>query len=154
MKAKFIALAFTVAIASSWYVIAATDYARIKKDTGVMSQIVKGALKADRDCKRCSVRVDGKYLAGQGVLFLVNSSASSYSWAYSDRSDHSDHSDHSGHDFSFSFDDDDFEGFEYVTDILEGVLPAIPAITTQVVKIVDDSTRIALREIRREHRDL
>lgn len=151
MKTKFIALAFMLAIVSSWYAIAATDYARIKKDVSVMSQIVKGAFEADKGCKRCSVKVEGKYLAGQGILFLVDSNSSSYSWAYSDHSDSSDHN------FSYVFDTDEFEGFadfEYVGDILNEVLPAIPAITTQVVRIVDDSTRNVLREIRREHRDL
>lgn len=156
MKTKFTILAFTVAMAVSWYAIAATDYARIKKDVSVMSKIVKGAFEADRSCKRCNVRVEGKYLAGQGILFLVNSNASSFSWVHATDSDHG---------FSFSFEDGggfDFDFIpEMVGEIIASVVPDsidvidIPDVNwTKVVKFVDDSTRIALREVRRERRGL
>ncbi|MCH7744182.1 MAG: hypothetical protein IIB71_16180 [Proteobacteria bacterium] len=159
MKTKFIILAFTVAMAASWYAVAATDYSRIKKDVSVMSKIVKSAFEADRSCKRCNVRVEGKYLADQGILFLVNSSFSSYSWLHATDSDHG---------FSFSFNDGDLLDFEFIPEmvgeIVTSILPVIPDFIgisdapvvnrTRIVKIVDDSTRIALREIRRERRDL
>jgi hypothetical protein len=52
---------------------AATDYERMRKDASIMSSIVRGAFDAERPCEHCSIRIDGKYLARQGMVFTVRS---------------------------------------------------------------------------------
>ncbi len=152
MKTRFLFLAFFITVASSWYALAATDYGRLKKDVSVMSEILKSAFKADSDCRGCSVRVDGMYLAEQGVVFTIASSGSNrYAWAVGDDGDHH---------FNFSFENSEFEGLEdlpeMVEEIVAGVMPVIPSMpeVSSVIRIVDDSTREALREIRRDRREL
>lgn len=54
---------------------AAPDLDRLAKDTRIMSSIVTGAFDSDRDCEYCSVGIEGKYLAHQGAVFLIQTHA-------------------------------------------------------------------------------
>jgi hypothetical protein len=153
MKIIVVALASIVATASSWYALAAGDYERLKKDVGVMSQIIDSVFKADTECRQCKVNIDGKYLANQGIVFMVKSRTHTFSWTGSNDSSN-----------SYNFSIDDFEEFEHIPEMVEGiiadVLPSIPRMPasredwTHNIEITGDSTREALREIRRERREL
>lgn len=152
MKISLLVLAFVVTIASSWYALAAADYERLKKDAIVMSQIIDSVFHADKECKRCNIKVAGKYLAGQGMVFLVNNRSHGFSWITGGDSSN-----------SYSFSIGDFEDLEYIPEMVEGiladVLPSLPDIpdgdwTQRIIRITGESTREALREIRRERRDL
>jgi hypothetical protein len=173
MKTKLLLIVFGITLACSWFAIAANDYAQIKKDVSVMSEIVKGAFKADPDCKRCSVSIKGKYLAEQGVIFLIKGHSAGHSFIHINGDD--------DYNFNYTFDDetlrsleslenlDALEGLgalehlpEMVTSIVSGVsavsipdYPDAPDVElTQVIRVVDSATRDALREIRRERREL
>ncbi len=154
MKIRILVLASVVAMAFSWYALAADNYDRLKKDVGVMSQIIDSVFKADKECKQCKVKIVGKYLADQGIVFLVNNRSHGFSWSNS--GDFS-----TGYSFSF----DDFEGMEHIPEMVEGiladVLPSIPDVHgasaedwATIIKITGDSSRQALRVIRRERRGL
>jgi hypothetical protein len=154
MKIRLVILASIVAMASSSYALAADDYERLKKDVGVMSQIIDSVFKADKECGQCKVSVVGKYLADQGIVFLVNSRSHGFSWISGGDSHN-----------NYSFSIDDFEDFEHIPEMVEGiiadVLPSIPDVPdvpredwTRIIRITGDSTREAIREIRRERREL
>lgn len=154
MKIRILVLASVVAMAFSWYALAADNYDRLKKDVGVMSQIIDSVFKADKECRQCNVKIVGKYLADQGIVFLVNSRSHGFSWI--NRGDAS-----AGYNFSF----DDFEELEHIPEMVHGiladVLPSIPHVPgapgedwATIIKITGDSSRQALRVIRRERREL
>jgi hypothetical protein len=141
-------------MASSSYALAAGDYERLKKDVGVMSQIIDSVFKADKECGQCKVSIVGKYLADQGIVFLVNRRSHGFSWISGGDS-------HNGYNFSI----DDFEEFEHIPQMVEGIIadvfPSIPDAPdapredwARIIRITGDSTREALREIRRERREL
>ena len=152
MKIKILLLSIVLTCSWSWQAKAASDYSQIKKDVNVMSQIIKSALKSDDECRRCSVTVQGKYLAEQGIVFLIHGNRGNYSMIYAG----------GDHDFNFSFDERDFEALgdipDMVSDIVASVVPMIPIAlesdVTHDIRIVDGTTREELREIRRERRDL
>lgn len=157
MKIGFVLLAFIVATVSSWYVFAAQDYERLKKDVSVMTQIIDSVFKADNECKRCNIKVVGKYLAGQGIVFMINSR--SHGFSFSSSGDSSD-------DFSFSFEFlEDLEELHnlpgMVEEIVTSVLPSyadapdvLDVDRRRIIGITSTSTREALRELRRQRRDL
>ena len=107
MKIRIVVLASVVAMASSWYALAAGDYERLKKDVGVMSQIIDSVFKADKECGHCKVKVAGKYLADQGIVFLVNSRTHRFSWTNGGDSSN-----------SYSFSIEDFEEFERLPEVV------------------------------------
>lgn len=153
MKTRILILASIVAMAVSWYALAATeDYGRLKKDVSVMTQIIDSVFKADEECHQCRVKVTGKYLATQGIVFLVNNRSHGFTWISEDGSSNS---------YSFSF--SDFGELEHIPEMVEGILADVmPSLhdapdgswTQRIIRITGDSTREALREIRRERRDL
>ena len=149
---KLTLLLLTLVIGASWYVFADQDYSRLKKDVGVMNQIIQSAFSVE-GCRGCAIKVEGKYLADQGFLFIV---ASSRAFSFNTE-------DFEFSNFSYYFSEEDMEELEnipeMVTNIVNGVIDAVPVAPTapeivHQVKIVDDSTRIALREIRRERRHI
>jgi len=188
MKSKLLLIAFGITLVCSWYAFAAADYAQIKKDISVMSQIVKGALKADPDCKQCRVSINGKYLAEQGVIFLIKGHSAGYSLIHIDGDNE--------YSYSYTFDDQTLRSFESLQGLeaLEGLesleslqglealkgleslesLEHLPEMLSEIIasvsssaipdsqgvefariiRIVDDTTRESLREIRRARRDL
>jgi len=72
MKLKLIlfgALVSTAVLAAS----AATgpDYAKIRKDLNVMSQIAKSAFQDNDSCRGCEIKITSNYLASQGATFTI-----------------------------------------------------------------------------------
>ena len=174
MKTKLLLTASTIMLACSWYALAATDYAQIKKDVSVMSDIVKGAFRADTDCERCNISIKGRYLAEQGVIFMIKGHSSGYSFIQINSDDE--------HSYSYSFDDDTLESLEaleelealeglehlpeMISTIISGVAVGVSAASmpdsphspevelTQVIRVVEGASRESLREIRSERREL
>jgi hypothetical protein len=118
-----------------------------------MSQIIDSVFQADEECSHCSVDIEGKYLAGQGTLFMVNSRSRHYSVV----------SDGMSNSFRFNFNDSDSMSdhydFEMIPEMMEsivaGVLPSVMNEDWQhVFESAHESSRDALRELRHERRDL
>ena len=72
MNRHFKHLALAIALAGPLTAAADDNFARVKKDVGVMSQILKGAFKSERG-HRHGVAVEGGYLADQGAVFTIRS---------------------------------------------------------------------------------
>jgi hypothetical protein len=136
------------------YSFAAPDYDRIKKDINVMTGIVKSSFENSDNCRRhCNIFVKGHYLANQGVVFTVDTSG--------------------GHPFGVSsgvFDAHEIMRFTegvigipgMVEDILEDVEVDFSG-GNRTIKIISDDedwtdvdreTRVKLRGIRRDIREL
>ena len=150
---KLILAGLTLSIGLSLYAFAAQDYTRLKKDVGVMNQIVNSAFRADGECRGCKIDVQGKYLADQGFLFIVSSGK--HIWINSHDLDFSG--------YSYYFDDEDLADLEFipgmVSNIVNGVIAAVPGApdapeVVRRVEIIDDSTRSKLREVRQDRRNL
>jgi hypothetical protein len=177
MKTKLLFTASAILLAGSFYALAATDYTQIKKDVIVMAEIVKGAFKADPECKRCNVSIKGTYLAEQGVMFMIQGHSASHSFIHIN-DDHD-------YRYSYTFDDDTLESLEaleglegleglesleqlpeMISGIMSGVSAGVAAASmsdssdsselelTHFIRVIESSTRESLREIRRERRDL
>ncbi|MCB1644345.1 MAG: hypothetical protein KDI36_02785 [Pseudomonadales bacterium] len=47
------------------------DFSRVIRDIEVMSEVLKGAFKAESDCDYCRVNIETRYLASQGAVFTI-----------------------------------------------------------------------------------
>ncbi len=154
MKINIILIVLGLTLATSLHALSVSEYEQLKKDVTVMSQIIDSTFNDGGECENCYIKIEGKYLAGQGIVFLVNRRDQGFYFL----------DDGDSHAFAVALGDPEETEFfpTMVEDMIEGVVagvapmpPSDPGMNWEMmIEISDGASREAIRELRRERREL